>query len=92
VEDSWTQGPNNDQGMFRLSDKCDRNFHKLSESFEMQTEYETTKLTTNHDVLLDGGRSLQEQAFDSSKDSKHVQFHPTDPKKTRSIVANLDSA
>ena len=75
-----------------MSDKCDRDFHKLSESFGMQAEYEATKLTTNHDVLPDRGRSLQEQAFDTSKDSKEVQVHPTDPKKTTSIAANLDRA
>jgi hypothetical protein len=57
----------------------------------MQAEYEATKFTTNHDVLPDGDRSLQDQAFDTSKDSKEVQIHPTDPKKTTSIAANTDS-
>ena len=85
-------GPITVSGSFAVSDKCDRDFHKLSESFGMQAEYEATKLTTNHDVLPDGGRSLQEQAFDTSKDSKEVQVHPTDPKKTTSIAANLDRA
>jgi hypothetical protein len=58
----------------------------------MQAEYEETEFTTDHDVLLYGGRSLQEQAFDTSIDSKEVQIHPIDPKKTTSIAANLDHA
>ena len=86
------KGPITVKGSFTLSDKCDRDFHKLSESFRMQAEYEATKLTTNHDVLPDGGRSLQEQAFDTSKNSKEVQIHPTDPKKTTSIASNMDNA
>ncbi|KAK1613915.1 hypothetical protein QYE76_019432 [Lolium multiflorum] len=74
------------------SNKCDKDFHKLSETFGMQAEYEASKLTTNYDVLPGGGRSLQEQAFDTSKNSKEVQIHPTDPKMTTSIASNLDSA
>ena len=85
-------GPITVKGSFALADKCDKDFHKLSETFGMQAEYEASKLTTNYDVLPDGGRSLQEQAFDTSKDSKEVQIHPTDPKKTTSIASNLDSA
>ena len=85
-------GPITISGSFALSDKCDRDFHRISESFGMHAEYEATKFTTNHDVLPDGGRSLQEQAFDTSKDSKEVQVHPIDPKKKTSIAANLDHA
>ena len=62
------KGPITVSGSFTLSDKCDRDFNKISESFGMQAEFEAAKLTTNHDVLPDGGRSLQEKAFDTSKD------------------------
>src|SRR4051812_29969460 len=79
-------------GSFALSDKCDRDFNRISESFGMQAKYKATKLTTNHDVLQDEGRSLQQQSFDTSKNSKEVQVHPTGPKKTTSIAANLDTA
>ncbi|KAK1631546.1 hypothetical protein QYE76_005861 [Lolium multiflorum] len=81
-----------DRAQRAMNDKCDKDFHKLSETFRMQAEYEASKLTTNYDVLPDGGRSLQEQAFDTSKDSKEVQIHPTNPKKMTSIMSNLDSA
>ena len=85
-------GPITVSGSFTLSDNCDRDFNKISELFGMQAEFEAAKLTTNHDVLPEEGKSLHEQAFDTSKDSKEVQVHPTDPKKTTFIVANLGSA
>ncbi|KAK1630848.1 hypothetical protein QYE76_005163 [Lolium multiflorum] len=63
------------------------------ETFEdLFDEYEASTFTTNYDVLPDGGRSLREQAFDTSKNSKEVQIHPTDPKKTTSIASDLDNA
>jgi hypothetical protein len=77
---------------FAIADKCDKDFHRLSETFGMQTEYEASKFTTNYDVLPGGGRPLKEQIFDTSKNSKEVQIHPTYPKKTTSLTTNLDSA
>jgi hypothetical protein len=85
-------GPITVSESFAVSDKCDKDFCKLSKSFGVQAEYEATKFTTNHDVLTEEGRSLKEKAFDTSKDSKEVQVHPTDPKKTTSSAANLDRA
>ena len=79
-------------GSFTLSDRCDREFSKISESFGMQAEYAETRLTTDYNVLPEIGRSLQEQAFDSTKNTKEVQVHPVDPKKTTSIASNLDAA
>ncbi|KAK1632932.1 hypothetical protein QYE76_007247 [Lolium multiflorum] len=64
------KGPITVKRSFVLADKCEKDFHRLSETFEMQAKYEASKLTTNYDVLPDGGRSLQEQAFDTSKNSK----------------------
>ena len=86
------RGPITVQGSFALSDKCDRDFNKISESFGMQAEYESAKLTIDHDVLPDVGRSLQQQAFDTTKNTKEVQVHPSDPKKTTFVASNLDVA
>jgi hypothetical protein len=38
------------------------------------------------------GRSLPDQAFDTTQDSKKIQVHPTDPNNTTSIAVNLDPA
>jgi hypothetical protein len=46
----------------------------------------------NHNILPDIGRSLPDQAFDTTQDSKKVRVHPTDPAKTTSITVNLDPA
>jgi hypothetical protein len=58
----------------------------------MTVEYARLKGKTNHNVLPDAGRSLPDQAFDATQDSKKIQVHPTDPNKTNSIAVNLDPA
>jgi len=85
-------GPITVKGSFALADKCDKDFHRLSETFRMQAEYLASKLTTDYDVLPDGGRPLKEPTFDTAKNSKEVQIHPTDPKKTTAIATNMDLA
>jgi hypothetical protein len=53
-------GPITFKGSFAKADKCDKDFHKPSKTFGMQAEYDASRLTTNYDVLPDGGRPLQE--------------------------------
>jgi hypothetical protein len=80
------------KGSFALSDNCDREFNKISESFKMAAEYAELKSSTDHNVLPEAGRSLPDQAFDSAKDTREIQVHPEDPKKTTFIASNLDAA
>jgi hypothetical protein len=56
----------------------------------MTAEYARLKGDTDHNVLPDIGRSLLDQAFDTTRDSKKVRVHPTDPDKTTSIAVDLD--
>jgi hypothetical protein len=65
------------QGSFEVSNTCDKEFNRLAQTFN---------------VLPDVGRSLPDQAFDATQDSKKIQVHPTDPNKTTSIAVNLDLA
>jgi hypothetical protein len=58
----------------------------------MTAEYARLKSKTDHNMLSDIGRSLPDQAFDATQDSKKIQVHPTDPNKTTSIAVNLDPA
>jgi hypothetical protein len=58
----------------------------------MITECSMLKGNTDHNILLDVGQSMPDQAFDSTRDAKKVQVHPTDPKKTTSIAFELNSA
>ena len=80
------------KGSFAQSDACDHEFNKISQSFGMQAEYEQLKDSTDHNVTPEVRRSLPDQVFDSTKDTREVQVHPNDPKKMTFVAANLDSA
>jgi hypothetical protein len=86
------KGPITVKGSFALADKCDKDFHRLSETFGMQAEYLASKSMTDYDVLPDVGRPNKESTFSTEKNSKEVQIHPTDPKKTTSIANDMDIA
>jgi hypothetical protein len=58
----------------------------------MTAEYARLKGETDHNVLPDVGRSLPDQAFDTTQDSKKIQVHPMDSDKITSIAVNLDPA
>jgi hypothetical protein len=77
------------RGSFTLSDNCDREFNKISKSFGMEAKYAELKDSTDHNVLPEAGRSLPDQVFDSAKDTREIQIHPQDPKKTTFIASNL---
>jgi hypothetical protein len=80
------------QGSFEVSNTCDKEFNRLAQTFGMRAEYARLKGKTDHNMLPDVGRSLPDQAFDATQDSKKIQVHPTDPNKTTSIAVNLDPA
>jgi hypothetical protein len=54
------------KGNFEVSDTCDKEFHKIAQTFGMIAEYARLKGDTDHNVLPDVGRSLLDQAFDST--------------------------
>jgi hypothetical protein len=78
------------QGSFEVSNTCDKEFNRLTQTFGMTAKYARLKGKTDHNVLPDIERSLPDQAFDATQDSKKIQVHPTDPNKTTSIAVNLD--
>jgi hypothetical protein len=75
------------KGNFKLSDTCDKEFNKINQSFSMTAEYARLKGDIDHNVLLDVGQSLPDQAFNARQDAKKVRVHPTNPKKTTSIAS-----
>jgi hypothetical protein len=78
------------KGNFEVSDPCDKEFHQMAQTFGMTAEYARLKGNTDHNVLPDVGRSLPDHAFDTTRDSKKVRVHPTDPEKTTYIIVDLD--
>jgi hypothetical protein len=80
------------KGNFEVSDTCDKEFQKIAQTFGMISEYARLKGDTDHNVLPNVGRSLSDQGFDSTRDSKKVWVHPTDLEKKTSITVDLDPA
>jgi hypothetical protein len=78
------------KGSFEVSNNCDKEFNRMAQTFGMTAEYARLKGEIDHNVLPDVGRSLPDQAFDTTQDSKKVRIHPTDQAKTTSIAVNLD--
>jgi hypothetical protein len=60
------------KGNFEVSGTCDREFNKMAQTFGMAAEYARLTGETDHNTLPDVGRSLPDQAFDSTRDSKKV--------------------
>jgi hypothetical protein len=80
------------QGSFEVSNTCDKEFNRMAQTFGMTAKYVRLKGETAHNLLPDVGRSLPDQVFDATQDSKKIQVHPTDPNKTTSIAVNLEPA
>jgi hypothetical protein len=80
------------QGSFEVSNAHDKEFNRMVQTFGMIAEYAIIKGETDHNVLPNIGRSLPDQSFNATQDSKKVWVHPMDPKKTTSITVNLDPA
>jgi hypothetical protein len=80
------------RGSFEVLDTCDKEFNSMAQTFGMIAEYVWLKGETDHNVLPNVGRSLPDQAFDATQDSKKVRVHPTHPAKTTSMPVNLDPA
>ena len=78
-------------GDFARADKCDRDFHKIAESFGMQKEFQELKETANYSELPIMQRNQPNHEFDVGN-TKSVQVHPTDPSKTAMISSTLDRA
>jgi hypothetical protein len=64
----------------------------MAQTFGKTAEYARLKGETDHNMLSDVERSLPDQAFDATQDSKKIQVHPTEPNKTTSIAVNLEPA
>ena len=79
-------------GDFARSDMCDRDFHKLSESFGMHQERMELRETTDYTLLPVTERHAPNEEFELNNNTKAVQVHPTDASKTALISTTLSSA
>ena len=82
-------------GSFVRSDRCDREFHKISETFGAQEELEEIAMLTDKSIFPMTSRSESQQPtrdFSVTSDTNTHQVHPTDPSKTVRVSATLPIA
>src|SRR3954469_15898980 len=83
------------KGSFTKSDQCDRDFHKVSDTFGAQQELKEIAMATNRSIFpLASQSESKEFGRDFSVDSDTVihQVHPTDAEKTVHVYAHLSEA
>src|SRR4051812_9444472 len=79
-------------GSFIKSDQCDRDFHKVSDTFGAKQELKTIAMATDKSIFPLTSRSeSKEYGRDFSIDSDTVthRVHPTDPEKIIRVYAHL---
>jgi hypothetical protein len=60
------------QGSFKVSNTCYKEFNRMAQTVSLTAEYARLKGKTDHNMLPDVGRSLPDQAFDATQDSKKI--------------------
>src|SRR3954470_21809250 len=79
-------------GSFTKSDQCDRDFHKVFDTFGAQQQLKEIAMVTDKSIFPLASRSeSKESGRDFSVDSDTVthQVHPTDPEKTVRVYEHL---
>ncbi|XP_010229690.1 uncharacterized protein LOC104582080 [Brachypodium distachyon] len=79
-------------GNFTHSDNCDKEFHKIYESFGMHEVFEQLKASTGLEQSPVAKNPAHQPEFNKKADTKEVQVHPTDPSKTVIISTSLPPA
>ncbi|XP_051213592.1 uncharacterized protein [Lolium perenne] len=79
-------------GSFSRSDNCDREFQKIASKFGVMEELNAIDAITDHTQPPTDNRNTKSDEFDITKEAKKHQVHPSDPKKTVNVSANLITA
>jgi hypothetical protein len=79
-------------GSFARSDNCDREFQKIASKFGAKEELNAIDAITDHTQPPADNRNARSDEFDTAKETKKLQVHPTDPKKTVNTSADLTDA
>ena len=82
-------------GSFVRSDRCDREFHKISETFGAQEDLAEIAMLTDKSLFPVASRSELKDLtrdFSITSDTKTHQVHPTDPSKIVRVSATLPIA
>jgi hypothetical protein len=79
-------------GSFARSDNCDREFQKIASKFGAKEELNAIDAITDYTQPPADNRNARSDEFDTAKETKKLQVHPTDPKKTVNTSADLTDA
>jgi hypothetical protein len=79
------RGPLMISGSFACSENCDKDFNSMSQTFGVHEEFNHIRESTNMDVDPPAQQNAPELSFDTSKDTREHQIHPTDPTKTARV-------
>ena len=79
-------------GSFARSDTCDREFQKIASKFGAKEELNAIDAATDHTQPPADNRNVRSDEFNATKEAKKLQVHPTDPKKTVNVSADLTAA
>nr|XP_051211406.1 uncharacterized protein LOC127328882 [Lolium perenne] len=79
-------------GSFSRSDSCDRDFQKIASRFGAKEELNAVDAIRDHTKPPADNRNVRYDEFDVAKEAKKLQVHPSDPKKTVNISADLTVA
>jgi hypothetical protein len=76
-------------GNFARSDTCDREFQRIASKFGAKEELNAIDAAVDHTQPPADNRNVRSDEFDATKEAKKLQVHPSDPKKTVNISADL---
>src|ERR1041385_3274474 len=79
-------------GSFIKSDQCDRDFHRISDTFGAEQELREIAMVTDKSTFPLVNRSETkeyERDFSIDSDTVTIQVHTTDPDKTVCVYAHL---
>jgi hypothetical protein len=79
-------------GSFSRSDNYDMEFQKIASKFGVREELNAIDAVTNHTQPPADNLNTRPDEFDVTKEAKKHQVHPSDPKKTVNILADLTTA
>jgi hypothetical protein len=70
------------KGSFELSDICDKEFHKMAQTFSMTAEYGQPKEEPERTTPPNTKQPVQDKAIGIEPDAKKLRVHTEDPNKS----------
>src|SRR6185369_10013384 len=79
-------------GNFQMSDACDREFSKISETFGMEQTLADLAISNDRTLMPEHKKLAIDRSFNATNDTRSHQVHPTDPSKRLNVSSSLPIA